>query len=577
MSRMGREAITAIARLEGDRERTPRRPASVAIRAAVALLALGVASSPREARAYDLLDGRLAFYGFVETRAGVWTQHDPTRPILFPGITEEPDHSHFAVSRTTLQLETDWRIHDRAELHAVVRAAWEPRYEVDEYANRGSHFGSWEIPSDEYVDPDDEEEIFRELWLRLDPAPGHSLRLGRQIVNWGESLAFRVADVVNPNDSRYSLFFLDPEETRIPQWMIQGYHDFPTLPGAPSLEWIAVAPLDREERRVHDLAPTGSRFAIPPEERPSRFPAFAGLPGLWTLNRAAARGGAVDFRFLDESEKDFPQGWRGGLRVQFGIGPLNLAVFDWYGYQMFPVVRDEGLLPFVIADYDGVLGRPDLDDVYSSLGIPDAAKPFIPLTGFRFRHPRQNVVGLTGNAYLAPIRTVTRFELTWRRETLQVDGFDPVTGAITDRDGLVRTDVIDWQIAFDLGGLYWRWLNPQGDFTFNLEYTQRIVLDHDDQMRLGVFETRLDRISDTISFRASTVYAAATIAPSLIAIYQPHHDAWAVVASLGLQAPWNERLTADLRYVAIGGDSNYEGLGFFRRKDFSMLTIRYGF
>ena len=68
---------------------------------------------------------------------------------------------------------------------------------------------------------------------------------------------------------------------------------------------------------MNDLAPTGSRFAIPPEERPSRFPAFAGLLGLCTINRAAAKGGAVDFRFLDRRMRDFPSGWRGGVRLRY--------------------------------------------------------------------------------------------------------------------------------------------------------------------------------------------------------------------------------------------------------------------
>lgn len=544
-------------------------------RSLLPLFALGLLAGPADA--YDLLDGRLHLYGFIESRAGAWTQKDPTRPIIIPGITQQPDHHGLAVWRSTLQLEADLRVTEWAELHSVIRLAYEPRYDVDKYANDGSQFGRWKLPRGEYNEPDSTSEIFREVWLRADVAPGQSLRIGRQIVNWGESLAFRVADVINPNDGRFSIFFLDPQETRIPQWMMRGYHDFPTLPLSPAIEWVALPPLDPKHRRVNDLAPTGSRFAIPPEERPSRFPAFAGLPGLWTINRAAAKGGAVDFRFLDRRMRDFPSGWRGGVRLRFSVGPAELAIFDWYGYPRLPVVKDDGLLPFVIDDYNTVLGRPDLSEVYTALGIPPPAQTVIPLNGFRFRYPRQNVLGATGNIYIAPLRGVVRFEFTWRKETLQIDGFDPVSGDITDADGLVRSDVLDWQVAFDLGGLYWRSLNPTGDFTFNLEYTQRIILDHDGQMRLGVFETRLGKVSDTLSLRMSTLYQAATISPSLILIYQPHQQAGAVVASLGLAAPWDERLTSELRYVAVMGDGQYDGLGFFRRKDFVMLSIRYGF
>ena len=77
---------------------------------------LAVLLCAQPAGAFDLLEGRLQLYGFVETRAGLWTQDDPTRPVLIPGISLQPDNSHFAVSRTTLQLEADWRLHERAEL-----------------------------------------------------------------------------------------------------------------------------------------------------------------------------------------------------------------------------------------------------------------------------------------------------------------------------------------------------------------------------------------------------------------------------------------------------------------------------
>jgi len=544
---------------------------------AAALAWAGAGGLAGRATAVDLPAG-LQLYGFAETRAAVWTQSRPVQPLLFPGITEEPPDSKLAVSRTTLQLEADWRISSRSELHAVIRTAWEPRYRVDKYAARGSHFGSWELSRWEYVDPDSSSEIFREVWIRQDLAPGHSLRAGRQIVNWGESLAFRVADVINPNDSRTSLFFLDPQESRIPQWMLQGLHEFPTLPGAPAFEWIVVPPWDPEERRVNDLAATGSRWAVPPETRSSRFPAFAQLPALWTVQRAAAQGGAVDFRFLDEGRKAFPPHWRFGARARFALGPLELAIFDWYGYALNPVVADLGLLPYTIADYGGVLRRPDLQAVYTSLGVPPAAQAAIPLDGFRFRYPRENVVGMTGNAYVDALNAVVRFEAVWRHDKrFQIDGFDPLTGVITDADGLTRSDEVQWQIAVDLGGYYWPWLNSQGDFSFNLEYTQAIVVDHTDQMRVAVYETRLGRLSDTLSLRASTVYGYNTLRPSAIVIYQPQQQAWAVVTALGLTAPWDEQLTAELRYVAIGGDSAFAGIGVFGRKDFAMLSLRYEF
>lgn len=560
-------------RLGAVHERTQRARGALAALAAAVILVSG----PR-AGAIDLFEGKLQLYGSTEIRVGTWLQSDPTTPILIPGITRQPDDDLLAVLRTSLQLEADWRPDSRTELHAVLRLAWEPRYPVDKYANYGSRFGAWKLPGRVYDDPSSSEEILREVWIRRDLLPGQTLRVGRQVVNWGESLAFRVADVINPNDGKTSLFFLDPQDSRIPQWMAQGLHDFPNLRGAPSFEWIVVPPLDHRRQRVNELADTGSRFAIPPEQRPSRFPFFRdqGLPGLWTIDRAAAKGGAVDFRFLDNGNKEFPPGWRFGARTRFTIGPLELALFDWYGYTLLPVVEDRGLLPFTIADYGGALGRPDLQAVYTALGVPQAAQGAIPLNAFAFVYPRQNVVGATGNAYIAPLRAVTRFEFAWRpNKTFQIDGFNGDTGVITDRNGLIKRDEISWQIAFDFGGIYLPKLNRQGDFTFNIEYTQAIVLNHRSDMRVGVYETRLPRVSDAISLRASTVYGFNTLRPSVLFLYQPEQEAMAAVVALGLTAPWDENLSAELRLVVIDGKSRFAGLGFFQRKDFAMFSLRY--
>jgi hypothetical protein len=554
-------------------------------RGAAALLVV-LAAAP--ARAVDLLDGAANVSGFIETREAIWTQSDPVKPLRIPGISDDPPDNRLAVARETLQLSFDYTPSPELAFHGVFRGVWEPRYRIDAFASDGSRFGRDVLDRNFYDEPPSWGEPIRELWAQWSPSGSHSIRVGRQIVNWGESLAFRVADVINPNDSRFNLFFLDPQDSRIPQWMVQGIHQFLDLPGSPSFEWIVLPPLEPEHRRVNDFAPTGARWAVPPETRQSRYPALATAPGdpaLWTVQRAVlnaraigAPGGAVDFRFLDDVQKAFPHGTSFGGRLRFSLGGLNLALFDWYGYELQPVVKDLGLSDLTIADYRGVLGRPDLADVYTALGVPVAAQSAVRLDRFRFLYPRQNVLGMTGNYYLAALKAVTRFELVLRpKKRFQVDGFDRVTGAITNRDGLVRRDEVQWQIAFDFSGLYWPALNRESDFSFSVEYTQAIVPDPAEGMRAGVFETPLRQVTDTLSVRGSTAYFYNCVQPSVTAIWQPEQGAWAVVPALGLAAPFDSNLTAELRYVTIGGRSAFDGLGLFQRKDFVMFSLRYGF
>ena len=51
--------------------------------------------------------------------------------------------------------------------------------------------------------------------------------IGNQIVVWGQSLAFRVGDVINPQDTCWAFGFANLEQSRIPQWMIHPILNLP--------------------------------------------------------------------------------------------------------------------------------------------------------------------------------------------------------------------------------------------------------------------------------------------------------------------------------------------------------------
>ena len=54
-----------------------------------------------------------------------------------------------------------------------------------------------------------------------------TLFVGRQIVTWGESLAFRVGDVINPQDFTWNFGFANLEQSRLPLWMVHPVFKFP--------------------------------------------------------------------------------------------------------------------------------------------------------------------------------------------------------------------------------------------------------------------------------------------------------------------------------------------------------------
>ena len=68
----------------------------------------------------------------------------------------------------------------------------------------------------------------RELWFKHRAGPLQFF-VGRQIVTWGESLAFRVGDQINPQDLSYAFGFSNLEQSRTPLWML---HPILNLPSA---------------------------------------------------------------------------------------------------------------------------------------------------------------------------------------------------------------------------------------------------------------------------------------------------------------------------------------------------------
>jgi hypothetical protein len=56
-----------------------------------------------------------------------------------------------------------------------------------------------------------------------------TLLLGRQIVTWGESISFRVGDVINPQDLSWNFGFANLEQSRLPLWMVHPIINIPKL------------------------------------------------------------------------------------------------------------------------------------------------------------------------------------------------------------------------------------------------------------------------------------------------------------------------------------------------------------
>ncbi len=66
----------------------------------------------------------------------------------------------------------------------------------------------------------------RDAWWETKVGP-LTLYTGNQIAVWGQSLAFRVGDVVNPTDTCWAFGFANLEQSRVPQWMVHPILNLP--------------------------------------------------------------------------------------------------------------------------------------------------------------------------------------------------------------------------------------------------------------------------------------------------------------------------------------------------------------
>lgn len=96
--------------------------------------------------------------------------------------------------------------------------------------------------------PRDSDEWLSELYLDV-KYKDFQVRLGKQLVSWGETAESRVADLINPLDLKYIIAFPDWEDYKLGLWMSRIYYTPPNMWQNMAFELIVI-PFDFLETRV---------------------------------------------------------------------------------------------------------------------------------------------------------------------------------------------------------------------------------------------------------------------------------------------------------------------------------------
>ena len=172
---------------------------------------------PWDVSALEYLDGDLIIHGKISEQLLMRTKSKRSYELY--------DYDIFNF-RSTLKLETRWKAAQGNDyeltFYSIFKNFYDAAHEVDSGYNNYLKWGSGGSRRgiDELKYYDTFTDICRELYAELNN-PNWQIRVGKQIVSWGEASFERMADVVNPLDARGILnpVLIDFDEVKRGLWM----------------------------------------------------------------------------------------------------------------------------------------------------------------------------------------------------------------------------------------------------------------------------------------------------------------------------------------------------------------------
>jgi hypothetical protein len=195
-----------------------------------------------EARAMvPLMDGKLQLKGSFDTFMFLRTH--------IPGEERDFHNSNVGELLNTARLEALYNMVQKGDLTINIQSIFRYYYEAITVLDRQMHDGippgmrnNYELPTYYHDDP------VNELYVDIMKGPWN-IRVGKQIVTWGETSLQRTADVVNPLDIRYSVPGIVPfEDIKLGLYMLRTFYQS-ELPGHLLFETIFV-PTDHQMMRL---------------------------------------------------------------------------------------------------------------------------------------------------------------------------------------------------------------------------------------------------------------------------------------------------------------------------------------
>jgi hypothetical protein len=544
--------------------------------------------------------------GFLSQTFGMWQNPTALRDYT-------TSRNNLADSRTWLQVDENYQLDQNNSFFMREWFVYEPPYSFNSANGLGMHANEF---YNQYT--------VRDAWWQNKWGP-LTTYVGNQIVVWGQSLAFRVGDVVNPTDTTWAFGFANLEQSRIPQWMIHPILNLPEFGPTSSnfIEGILIPryqPMwnscDYADHRydgecnvnagsVNNGFPGGvsfdpaGRFSAhltnrldPPE---STFVLNPALPGNGAFppfgeplqNKRLILSPINNMFFLCSNApavfaNPVPPGLRRPCGPGAAAGAINVGqwkipadtVANWTeGARFHTLVGPAELTAFV---YDPFSMYPN---TYYQQGT----------NNFRAKFNPEVLTGVTGDMPIPMPSSLSEYlPFVGRAEAVYANHQGVNTwDVIGNPDGVRFTDSVNYMVALDVDQAYAPWLTATGNVSANIEFQDYITLDGANSMMeaFGPYTGGAEEAESNIKNNVSTLFNLGTswlwndIAPTWTMIFSPKGRTFLLFPSIVLNPPWTKAYFLKLQAIEVlGGDMNYsQGGGTLKGQSLLTAQFQYNF
>ncbi len=540
--------------------------------------------------------------GFLSQTFGMWQNPSALRWFT-------PSRNNLATSRTWLQVDENLRIDHNNNLFMREWFVYEPPYAFVSANGLGKYGNEF---YNQYT--------VRDAWWENKTGP-LTTYVGNQIVVWGQSLAFRVGDVVNPQDTTWAFGFANLEQSRIPQWMIHPILNLPEM-GPLSSNFVEGILLPRLQPMWNSCDYADHRYDgecnVNGGTVNNGFPAGVGFlptgrfgahfntkfyPGITAITNPPD-GWRVPPNAPYQNSNLFNQPFANAFfyctNLGSGIQPFNPVPKglqrNCSGFENGFDVGQWKIPASTVANWNEGIRFHTLIGPLEATAFYYNAWNLYPVTfwqqytnQFRNKFTPENMFGITADAPLPVPGSLGEYlPLVGRVEGVYTNHQPTATwDYVGNPTGVQYTDTVNWMIAVDVDQAYAPWLTKTGNLSANIEVEDNIAMDCGGSCQAtaapwsgGGLESEAT-IKNNVStlFNIGTSWLWNDIQPAWTMVYSPKGNTFLLFPSVVLNPPWTKKYFVKFQAIEVlGGDNAYAaGGGILKGQSLLTAQLQYNF